>query len=453
MPIFEADTFGIDRLATGRTLHPRRVFGLGEAGDMRFAWHPTEGLYAITKEDGVGTAKLWSSGDILQDEWTEEGSVSVDTTPGMQYPLVADDGSLIIGISGDTYRSTDWENFSEVITGAAPLYLSRHSSIDRTGDIYVGGYQGTAEVYKSTDNGATWTALNVNTPTNADHIHAVAVSPHQDIMLIIWGDTLTNSLDVARKDYSANTFIEGLPSGMPSTAQWVPGHVLPRERGDSNDQMEVLLGADTQNFSISRQEISLDGTDTVSRTHQYTYAPAVAEPNIEYVPDIKNIAGRIFAITRNGNLLYSDDSWMWRAVQTPLLRENGFNAQLVEGNRHVFLASHRFVVIPKDALFALPSPTRSHYWGPDSGTSSRVKFVNDYPGSIVDEVRAYGFDNTNTPSIELGQGSATTKTVVADINSGGVGTAQNEFPSRGIYVDVGVLSSGSLARCQVIKKH
>lgn len=362
--------------ATGLEVDPKAELDFAPDDRMAAAYNPDDGaLYIFIVRVSDTTLHVYRSRSYLRNEWTQVSpdgghSVANASNPRIGYPLVTEDNTVLVGIgelndSSAVYRTADWgETVDEVATGWAPLY-TRYAQ-DNNGDIYFGEYfphpgsgGNTASVWKSTDDGQTWTEL---AQTSADdHIHGVTAAPESNLLVVQWGDT-NGVFEFADKNWTNNQVLNA--NGPTGANDYVAVPAIPLPGQATGDELTFLTGNDTSTVNakrlVTRGHVEDLGDGTFDYTHYYTVPATEYQRDSPFISDILKTAGRYVALGHHGYLMVSDDGWFWDRISIPLSPINEFEMHFAETPRHLVCAAQTLTIIPKDDI-ATVSPQSVTY--------------------------------------------------------------------------------------------
>jgi PKD repeat protein len=273
--------------------------------------------------DGSDKNDVWRSKDQGA-TWTkiiEHAEWSIRELPSS---VVMPDGSIILAggtlyggfvQTNDVWRSVNggetW-TLMNASAGWSQRYGNTLTALDDGSIILTGGYTAGPgyknDVWKSVDNGATWTMINASTGWSPK-IHHTCVAMHDGSLVVTggWHDTVTYN-DVWRSTDSGVTWAQ-----LPNAAWTVrSGHtclVMP-------DDSIIVMGGGTGNAGVNAQsEIwrSIDRGTTWTEVTANAGWPARAFHTSELMPD-----GSVVLMAGEDNAIFKNDVWRFNPVMSSL---------------------------------------------------------------------------------------------------------------------------------------
>lgn len=387
--------------AVGQELDPAEKLGFDiPAGDrMRGVWNPAEQTYYLLFARGSDTTlHIYKAKDVLRNKWHPVAGEEPDADNSpysiaageIKYPLVTGQGTMLLPVAGSsaeilrlpTDENDEWAQSAPttVHSGGAPLWWSKESSIDAKGDIYAGDYKpdnkiGGQEVIKSTDDGQTWTA--VHSTSHDLHIHSVAVSPHQDQMLIVWGDN-NHNVEVRQKDGSNGGIVNAMGSDGSVSYQGVPAIVggVTSPIGNNISSEIYMTGSDQYDWHLNRAQAQIKDDGSLSYDCQYGVprAERIAE-NQCHMTDLLRVGGSYVGLSKPGMLSVSHDGWFWDRVPVPFVFDTRYPNTLTETPRWLVAAGRTLSVIPKDILNQIDPRQTVYQWVDGTQTTTGDGYV------------------------------------------------------------------------------
>jgi PKD repeat protein len=268
---------------------------IGEKNDV---WQSTDnGLTWMQKTPGAG--------------WTGREGHSAVTMPDGSIVLMGGFDNTI-GPRNDVWKSTDkGATWTQVIgsAGWTPRYLQTSVVMPDGSIVLMGGYDNTTgwmhDVWRSTNSGATWTRMNATAAWTARYLHSSVAMPDGSIVLMGGCDeTSTYKNDVWRSTDNGATWTQ-----VNASAGWTPR--VSHSTVAMPDGSIVLTGG--YEATSSGSKASSDSLISVSRSTAATWAKVNATAGwapVSKVSVVKPVGGMILT----DSLVYSSKNDVWRST-------------------------------------------------------------------------------------------------------------------------------------------
>lgn len=280
-----------------------------DSSHTRFSSRTTPGaavfqgkMWVFGGNSGSGAlGDLWNSTD--GQTWTQE-TMTGDVPAAVHNPtmVVHSNGSKMWIIGGDgtpnTYRSTDGTAWTRMDggTGALPSGLNNFSAVYYDGALWVlGGLIGTTvqnSVYKSTDDGATWSSVTPQVPFTAVYDSTAVVFNNQ--MWVVGGKTSTSTSGGTSNTWRSSDGVNWSFIAGNWTGRW--GHAL----AVANDRLWMMGGNIGSGTSKNDVYYTLDGTTWVQSTGAAAFSARFYLAALGY-------DGKLFAVAGSSG---GDEVWV-----------------------------------------------------------------------------------------------------------------------------------------------
>ncbi len=247
------------------------------------SWHNS-----VAMQDGsIVLMGGWDSSGFKNDVWrsTDNGATWTEMTDNAGWSarhahssVVMPDGSIVLmggnddndGSKNDVWRSTDnGATWTQMTSNAGWSERWHHSSVGMMDGsiVLMGGrdyFVSMNDVWRSTDNGATWTQMNASAGWSARYAHSSVVMPDGSIVLMGGADIDGGKNDVWRSTDNGVTWMLINASAEWSARSWHSSVAMP------NGSIVLIFGYDDNGISNDVWQFMPAGSSAKDPAHTYT---------------------------------------------------------------------------------------------------------------------------------------------------------------------------------------